>query len=212
MSNVPRHQHPAAGTIGGLRLYGRRVMLRPLVGPDFSAWGEVRRLNEEWLLRWEPARAVGAPDPSRNRDAFLARCSNRDKERQYGQAHSFGLFVDGSVVGEVNLNNVQRGAAQNATLGYWIDQRHAGQGYVPEAAVITLRYAFDELRLHRVEVCIVPRNRNSRRVMDKLQLREEGVARGFLEIAGTWEDHVRYAITAEEWAARRGDLVGHWLA
>ena len=39
----------------------------------------------------------------------------------------------------------------------------------------------------------------------KLGLREEGIAERFLQIQGVWEDHVRYAITREEWEARRED-------
>jgi ribosomal-protein-alanine N-acetyltransferase len=61
-------------------------------------------------------------------------------------------------------------------------------------------------------VCIVPRNTNSRKVMDKLGLREEGIALRFLEINGTWEDHVRYAITLEEWEVRRDDLMSAWMS
>ena len=203
--------HPSSAGPSHVRFYGRRIMLRPLVPPDFTAWSDVRRRNEDWLLRWEPTRPVGTLDPVRYRDAFVSRCNARDKERQYGQAYCYGLFIDGTIAGELNVNNVQRGAAQSATLGYWIDQRHAGGGYVPEAVVLVLRHCFDDLRLHRVEICIVPRNRNSRRVMDKLIIREEGVALRFLEIAGAWEDHVRYAITAEEWTDRQLDLVGRWL-
>ena len=74
-----------------------------------------------------------------------------------------------------------------------------------------MQFAFEQLQLHRVEICIVPRNHNSRRVMDKLAIRDEGVALGYLEINGTWEDHVRYAITAEEWAGRRPELAAAWL-
>ena len=37
-------------------------------------------------------------------------------------------------------------------------------------------------------------------------MREEGISERFLQIRGVWEDHVRYAITLEEWAARRDDL------
>ena len=73
------------------------------------------------------------------------------------------------------------------------------------------RFAFEELHLHRLEICIVPRNTNSRRVMEKLGLREEGVALRYLEINGTWEDHVRYGLTAEEWAVRREELATAWL-
>ena len=65
--------------------------------------------------------------------------------------------------------------------------------------MVVLRFAFEELALHRVEISIIPRNRASRRVVEKLGLRDEGVAVRYLEIDGDWEDHVRYAITAEEW-------------
>jgi ribosomal-protein-alanine N-acetyltransferase len=60
-------------------------------------------------------------------------------------------------------------------------------------------------------VAIIPRNKPSRRVMEKLEIREEGLAVGFLEIDGTWEDHVRYAITDDDWWARRSELVETWL-
>jgi len=65
--------------------------------------------------------------------------------------------------------------------------------------------------LHRLEICIVPRNHNSRRVMDKLSIREEGVAVRALEINGTWEDHVRYGLTLEEWRLRRNEMTIEWL-
>ena len=72
------------------------------------------------------------------------------------------------------------------------------------------RFAFEELGLHRLEICIVPRNTNSRRVMEVLGIREEGIAERYLEINGTWEDHMRYAITAEEWQARRNEFAANW--
>ena len=108
-------------------------------------------------------------------------------------------------------SGVVRGAQQVATIGYWIDQRLAGNRYVPEAVVVLLRFAFEQLHLHRVEICIVPRNANSRRVVEVLALREEGVALRFLEINGVWEDHIRYAITAEEWQERSPALTANWL-
>jgi ribosomal-protein-alanine N-acetyltransferase len=69
----------------------------------------------------------------------------------------------------------------------------------------------DADELHRLEICIVPRNTNSRRVVEKLRLRNEGIAERYLEINGTWEDHVRYAITTEEWAARSDELTSAWI-
>lgn len=203
--------HPSRAGGAALRLYGKRVTMRPLVTPDFPVWSEVRVRNHDWLTVWEPSRAALHLDPSRDRDAFSARCSARDRERQLGSAYAFGLFVDNAFAGEVNLNNVLRGAMQCGTIGYWIDQARAGKSYVAEGVVVLARYAFEELRLHRLEICIIPRNTNSRRVMEKLRIREEGVAERFLEINGVWEDHVRYGITVEEWLDRREELTAAWL-
>ena len=47
--------------------------------------------------------------------------------------------------------------------------------------------------------------------MEKLGLREEGIAERYLEINGVWEDHVRYAITVEEWEKRRDEFAADWL-
>ena len=193
-------------------LPGRRVILRPLVLEDFPAWQEVRRRNSDYLLVWEPKRASGAPDPVESRDAFAIRCGARQRERQLGTGHGYGIFVDGHFAGEINLSIVQRGPFQSSYVGYWIDEARAGHGYVPEALVCVCKAAFEDLHLHRVQISIIPRNTASRRVVEKLDLRDEGVALRYLEINGAWEDHIRYAITVEEWDARRDQLMADWIA
>jgi [ribosomal protein S5]-alanine N-acetyltransferase len=192
-------------------LLGRRVLLRPLSVTDFPAWTEVRTRNADWLLRWEPRRLPGQPDVTTDRDAFSVRCSARERERQLGTGYGFGIFVEGRLAGEINLSAIQRGPFQSAYVGYWIDEAEAGRGYTPEALVVLIRFAFDDLRLHRVQIAIIPRNTASRRVVEKVKIREEGVAERYLEINGVWEDHVRYAITTEEWQQRRDDLLTEWI-
>ena len=187
------------------------MLLRPLVPADFPSWSEVRVRNEGWLLPWEPQRSPGHPDPTRDRDAFTVRCHAHERERQLGTGYGFGIFLDQTLAGEINLNAIQRGPFQNAYVGYWVDEAMAGRSLVPEAVVILARFAFEELRLHRIQVAIIPRNARSHRVMEKLQFREEGVAKRYLEINGVWEDHMRYAITVEEWAERKDELAAAWL-
>jgi ribosomal-protein-alanine N-acetyltransferase len=82
---------------------------------------------------------------------------------------------------------------------------------MPEALVLVCRAAFEDLRLHRVQISIIPRNTSSRRVVEKLGIRDEGVAQRYLEINGVWEDHIRYAITVEEWEQRRAQLLADWV-
>lgn len=194
-----------------LEAHGRRVTLRPLLSADFDEWREVRRRCGEWLTQWEPTPLAGAPDVVEDPRAFAARCGARDRERQMGTGYGFGVFVDGKFGGEINLSSIQRGPFQNAYVGYWIDKALAGNSYTPEASAVLFRFAFEELELHRVQVSIIPRNLASRRVAEKLELREEGVAVRYLKINGVWEDHVRFAITAEDWEDRREAYAKQWL-
>ncbi len=196
---------------GGPELHGRRVTLRPLVVNDFEAWREVRIRAREWLIKWEPRPLVGQPDAVDDRRIFAARCAARERERQLGSGYGFGMFVAGRFAGEINLSSVQRGPFQNAYVGYWIDEAMAGHAYTPEAFIVLARFAFEDLALHRLQASIIPRNGASRRVAEKVGLRDEGTAIRYLEINGVWEDHVRYAITSEEWAERRGDYLRTWL-
>lgn len=192
-------------------LFGRRVLLRPLEAADFPKWQEVRRRNVDWLTKWEPARLPGTPDVVEDAQAFSVRCSARQRERQLGTGYGFGIFVEGVFGGEINLNSLQRGPFQSAYVGYWIDEAMAGHGYVPEAFVVAARFAFEELNLHRIQAAIVPRNAASRRVAEKLKLRDEGTAERYLEIDGVWEDHIRFAMTSEEWETRAEELVTEWI-
>ena len=192
-------------------LRGKRVLLRPLEPQDFVAWQEVRQRNRQWLTQWEPLRQAGSIDPSQDEKAFEVRCRSRQRERQLGVGWGFGVFVEDVLVGEINLNNVVRGAFQSAHVGYWVDEKQTGQGYTPEALVVLLHFAFEEANLHRIQISIVPRNVASRRVVEKLDLRCEGLAERYLEIAGTWEDHLRFAFTAEEWAVRSEEFAQRWL-
>jgi [ribosomal protein S5]-alanine N-acetyltransferase len=200
-------------------LTGRRITLRPLVAADFAAWQEVRRRNDAWLTPWEPARNPNLPDVVESGEAFGMRCSARERERQLGTGFGFGIFAadreggrQKGFCGEINLSSVQRGPFQSAYVGYWIDSACAGQGYMPEAVVLVARFAFEQVHLHRIQISIIPRNYRSRRVVEKLKLRDEGIAQRYLEINGVWEDHIRYALTVEEWQDRRDELTREWLA
>lgn len=195
-------------------LTGRRVLLRPLLPSDFEAWREVRVRSRDWLVKWEPRPLPGQPDATEDRRVFAARCGARERERQLGSGYGFGIFIGEDrerFAGEINLGTVQRGPYQNAYVGYWIDEAAAGHSYVPEAFVVLCRFAFEDLALHRLQASIIPRNSPSHRVAEKLGLRNEGTAVRYLQINGVWEDHVRYAITAEEWAERRDAYLAEWI-
>src|SRR5690606_8431816 len=102
------------------------------------------------------------------------------------------------LVGQVTVNNIVRGSAQFASVGYWLDRAVAGRGVMPRAVALVVDHCFDVAGLHRVEVCVRPENSNSLRVVEKLGLHEVGLAPRFLHIDGDWRDHRIYAVTTEE--------------
>jgi ribosomal-protein-alanine N-acetyltransferase len=187
-----------------LRLQEGNTAIRPFTRGDLGALLDLREANREFLAPFEAER-----DSSFYTRPAQAREITLDGEAwASGVGYAFAvLALDGSdeaMIGRVALSNVVRGPWQNATLGYWIDERVNGGGHATTAVRLTCRFAFEHGGLHRVQPAIMPRNRRSARVVEKNGFRLEGRALRYLRIAGVWEDHDIYAITREEWEARGG--------
>jgi ribosomal-protein-alanine N-acetyltransferase len=105
---------------------------------------------------------------------------------------------DDAIVGLFELSGVVRGSFQNAYLGYWVGQSFAGQGYMREGMQLALRFAFGDLRLHRVEANIQPANKRSLALVQQSGFRREGFSPRYLKIGGRWRDHERWAILADD--------------
>ena len=124
----------------------------------------------------------------------------RDLRRQakQGRCLPFALLVDDEFAGQVTVNNIVGGSAMFASIGYWIDQRRAGQGHMPVAVALAADHCMRDLGLHRIEIAIRPENAASLRVVEKLGVPEVGYAPRYLHIDGQWRDHRLFAVTAED--------------
>ncbi len=154
---------------------------------------EIRVTNKDYFKPWDP------PLPARyfTLEGQIEVIREFRHARSQGSAVGFGVFLQDThtLIGRVALRNIQRGAAQTCTLGYFIDQEYANQGYTTEAVKQVVSYAFRELKLHRIEAAVMPHNFAAIRVVEKLKFRREGLARWFLFIDNAWKDHYIYAIT-----------------
>jgi ribosomal-protein-alanine N-acetyltransferase len=108
----------------------------------------------------------------------------------------FGIFTnaDNHLIGSINLFSLIRGSIQSAFVGYFLDEKQNGKGYTTEAVKLIVKFAFDELKLHRVEAGVMPHNLGSIRVLEKAGFEKEGLARKNVKINGKWEDHQQMAI------------------
>lgn len=202
---------PAPGGIPVLR-HGR-VSLRPIRRRDARAWNEVHARNEYWLGPWE---ATVPPGPgSRTAMSFGQLAGDLRSQARQGRTLPWIVWYDpvaeghpgkGVLAGQLTVSGMTRGSAQWAQLGYWVDERWAGRGIIPLAVAMATDYCLGPLGLHRMEIVIRPENVNSRRVVEKLGFRGEGLRPRYLHIDGDWRDHLVYALNAEEIGP--GGLVG----
>ena len=171
------------------------VTLRPLRMSDVSAWRSARQRNAAWLVRWD---ATVPPGTDPRATTFRALVRRLRTSARHGTTYPFAVEVDRAFAGQLTINNIVRGSAQFASVGYWLDRDFAGRGVMPRAVAMAIDHCFTGGGLHRIEVCIRPENSNSLRVVEKLGIREVGFAPRFLHIDGEWRDHRIYAITKEE--------------
>lgn len=177
-------------------LVGDSVVLRPPSTLDYEAWADLRDASRKQLTPFEPKWT----EDELSRTAFKARLRRYHYEARNDFGHAFFVFDTGgrTLMGGITLSCVRRGVSQSAYVGYWIGSIFTGRGLATAALRRVVDYAFDDLHLHRVEAACMPANTGSIRVLRKNGFLREGLARRYLEIDGAWEDHLQYALLAED--------------
>ena len=181
------------------RIETERMVLRLPQHSDYRAWAALREGSAQFLQPWEPEWAAD----HLSRRSFTNRV--QWSVRSHGQGAALALFLtrksDDTLLGALTLDNIRRGPAQTGTLGYWIGQNHARQGYMREAIVAVAHHAFVRLDLSRLEAACLEENVASRGLLERSGFKYEGVAQSYLQIAGRWRNHVLYAMLRSD---RRG--------
>lgn len=168
-----------------------RTVLRALSTGDRDEFLDAMRSSRALHHPW-----ASAPVDGRGWQELLARAGREDFEALLACRRE-----DGAIAGFFNLSQIFRGAFQNAYLGYAAAAPLAGRGHMTEGLDLTLRHAFETMRLHRVEANIQPGNARSLALVQRCAFRREGFSPRYLRIGGIWRDHERWAITVEDWRA-----------
>ena len=174
-----------------VQIVSERLRLRPPEQGDFLPWCALRRDSAAFLQPWEP---TWAPDHL-SRRGFSNRVLWSRRSIDSGTGLPLFLFhaETNDLLGAITLDNIRRGPAMAATLGYWIGARHARQGYMREAIRAVTHHAFKAMDLSRLEAACLPENAASRAVLESSGFKYEGVAQSYLQIDGRWRNHVLYA-------------------
>lgn len=113
--------------------------------------------------------------------------------RQLGTDFVFLIELQGKIVGTIAILK-PRSSFPWGEMGYWISQEFSGQGLVTRCAERMLNYAFDILKLARVEIRVHPDNKSSVAVAERLGAAYEGVShKGYLRSGGVLQDALVYS-------------------
>jgi ribosomal-protein-alanine N-acetyltransferase len=156
--------------------------------------------NREHLDQWSPA----WPEAFFTEDFWYDQVDQRQQEFRAGLGARLFVFRRDRaerVIGNLSLTQVTRGPLQQCVLGYALAAEEQGRGYMLEAVRGAVRYAFEELRMHRVAASHMPHNHRSARLLKAAGFATEGYARAYLLINGRWEDHINTAIVNPDWKA-----------
>ena len=173
-------------------LRGENIYLRAPRRRDQRQWMDVRRVSKEFLQPWEPT----WPTDGAEKAAFRRRLRRFTEDCHSGDSYPFFILhrETDDLLGGITLSNLRRGVTQAATVGYWMGLPYARRGHMAVAVSLVLDYAFDDLRLHRVEAACLVHNEPSSNLLLKIGFTEEGVARQYLCIDGRWQDHRTFGI------------------
>jgi ribosomal-protein-alanine N-acetyltransferase len=170
---------------------GAGVVLRTPQMTDYNEWAALREKSRAFLVPWEPT----WPEDDLSRSAFRRRIKRYVEDLRSDQGYAFLIIrnTDNALVGGLTIANIRRGVAQAGSLGYWMGEPFARQGYMTAAVRAVVPFAFATLRLHRLEAACIPTNAGSIRLLENTGFVREGYAREYLCIDGAWQDHLLYA-------------------
>lgn len=177
-------------------LQTERFTLRVPDSKDAEAVADYYRRNRSYLQPFYPTFGESWFDVS------AWRLKLRDYRRQFLDLTGLRTVLfdpDGRAIGVANVHSMAFHPIYDCLLGYSLDEKRQGQGYMGEALRGVIPVAFQKFRMHRITAGYMPRNERSGRVLRRLGFQVEGYFKDYLMIDGRWEDHIVTGLINEDW-------------
>ena len=206
----PAGRHPGwPARLGPVLTKAGPVELRPLRRSDGDPWQLIRIRDEQFIAPWDATSSISWAD-RHTRAQWHSHRSLLMAAARRGEVLPFVITVGGAFAGQITIGGLQRGALRSAWIGYWVDSTRQGGGVATAAVAMAAGHALGPVGLHRLEATIAPENRASQAVVAHVGFRQEGYLQRYLDINGSWRDHLLFAMTKEEVPGGAAELLARW--
>lgn len=176
-------------------LVATRVRLRALEERDVPGLFEMSA-DAEAMRYW-----ASPPMTERAQAQALLERSRKHLAERSGLRWAVARVEDDGLLGMVSLFAFDD-SNRHAEIGYALDRRHWGRGFMHEALTATIDWAFGSTILHRLEADTDPRNAASLRTLERLGFVREGLLRERWRVAGEISDSAIFGLLRADWVAR----------
>jgi len=174
-----------------------RVTLRWISAADTEAFYAIYS-NPEVMRYWSTP-----PLADREAAVNLIKEIHESWKRRAILKWGIALRPDDQLIGSITLFNLDFNHLR-AEIGYALGRDYWGRGYMNEALMAVLKYAFEVLELHRIEADVDPRNAASIKTLERLGFQREGYLRERWQINGEIQDAFFYGLLRREWVGHAG--------
>jgi len=171
-----------------VRLKGLNIEIRNLTPDCAEDLLNYYKRNEEHLRNFEPARDNSFYTLEVQKDILL----ESYKQLMKGTSFDLGIYKDQKMIGKIKISNIVNGVFKSAIIGYSMDKDYQGKGYMKESVRLVLKYAKEELELHRIEASVLTDNVKSKCVLLANGFKELGINEQYLFINNQWRDHITF--------------------
>jgi ribosomal-protein-serine acetyltransferase len=149
--------------------------------------------NREHLRPWLPWVDVtlSSDDTKKYLEAML-------KKFEEKTGADFGIWYDGAWAGSMGFNKIDT-VNEWAEIGYWLDKDHEGKGIMTESVKALIKYGFNDLNLHRIQIRCDARNVRSKRIPERLGFKLEGMLREDHKRNEEFSDGLVFGLLRDEW-------------
>ena len=169
-----------------------RLSLREIALEDGPAIQAFQACEDQW--RYTAVEPEELADGTMRIRRYLEHCGPDEARRLF--VYAAVEKCSGEIIGQISLSRMMHPAI--ASLGYGVAGNRAGKGYATEMAARLLAFGFKDVGVNRITADIAVENQPSIRVVEKVGMTREGVARENIYAQGRWWTEALYARLASD--------------